>query len=160
MPNAKTNAMRILDRAGIVYQVHTYTPGHDFADGISAAQKLGQPAEKVFKTLVTGGAGGGYFVFIIPVAAELDRKAAAAAVGEKSVALIRSSELLRVTGYVRGGCSPIGMKKSYVSVLDASALKLSSLIISAGKIGMQLELRPADLVRASGCAVKSITSEL
>ena len=113
---------------------------------------LGLPHEKVYKTLVTVGAGKDYFVFVIPVEAELDMKAAARAVGEKSVSMIPVREINRVTGYVRGGCTAIGMKKQYRTIVDDSAGALSTIIVSGGRIGSQIELSPGDLLRASGGA--------
>ncbi len=146
MAEIKTNAMRILDRAKIPYQHYTYDPG-DQIDGISVAAKMGQPLERVYKTLVTVGKSGGHFVFVIPVAAELDLKKAAKAVGEKSVQMIHVKEINKVTGYIRGGCSPIGMKKQFPTVLSESARALPSIIFSGGKIGFQVELAPDDLLK-------------
>jgi Cys-tRNA(Pro)/Cys-tRNA(Cys) deacylase len=145
MPKTKTNAMRILDSAGIPYKQYEYDHGDGLIDGISVARKIGLPAEKVYKTLVTEGHSKAYYVFIIPVAEELDLKAAAAAVGEKSVEMIKVSDINRVTGYIRGGCSPIGMKKNYTTVLDSSSAKLDTIVVSAGKIGCQVELAPKGL---------------
>ncbi len=144
----KTNAMRILEREKIRYQIHEYESGDGLIDGISAAHKMGISEEKVYKTIVTKGCGRDYFVFVVPVAKEIDLKAAARAVGEKSVALIPVADLNKVTGYIRGGCSPVGMKKQFVTVLDASCSALDTMVVSAGKIGHQVELAPADLQRA------------
>lgn len=146
----KTNAMRLLDKAGVAYKTYDYGVEDGHIDGVSVARKLGQPVERVFKTLVTQGAGRRCFVFIIPVAAELDLKAAARAVGEKSVAMIPVADINRVTGYIRGGCSPFGMKKLYETVADESCLSLPVMIVSAGKIGHQVELAPADLLALTG----------
>jgi len=156
MANGKTNAMRILEQVSIHYRAYTYESEGGFIDGVTAARKLNQPEQKVFKTLVTQGASRAYYVIIIPVAQELDLKAAAAAVSEKSLSMIRPAELQQVTGYVRGGCSPLGMKKAYPTVLDASALTLDSVLVSAGKIGVQLELRPNELIRATACSVANL----
>ena len=120
---AKTNAMRILERAKVAYTAHEYPHEEGVAvDGIHVAQSMGEDPACVYKTLVTQGASRNYFVFVIPVAAELDLKAAARSVGEKSVAMIHVADINKVTGYVRGGCSPVGMKKQYVTVFDESVL--------------------------------------
>lgn len=148
----KTNVMRILDKAKIPYEFYFYEHEDGAIDGVSVAAKLGQNAEQVFKTLVTRGAGGDYFVFVLPVAKELNLKAAAKAVGEKSVEMIHVSEINKATGYIRGGCSPIGMKKPYKTVIDASCLNHPTMIFSGGKIGAQVEVKPQDLldfIRAS-----------
>ncbi len=144
----KTNVMRILDRKKIAYTPHEYEHSGDAVDGITAANRMGQPPEKVFKTLVTLGASKNYRVFVIPVEKELDLKKAARAAGEKSVAMIHVAEINAATGYIRGGCSPIGMKKQYATAIDQSAEALSTMIVSAGRIGSQIEIAPADL-----CAV-------
>jgi Cys-tRNA(Pro)/Cys-tRNA(Cys) deacylase len=137
--------MRILDKAGIPYGSYTYDHSDGLLDGITVAEKIGQPVERVYKTLVTKGASREYYVFVIPVAAELDLKAAARAVGEKAVEMIKVTDINKVTGYLRGGCSPIGMKKEYKTVLDSSCKELDNFIVSAGKIGHQIELAPEDL---------------
>ncbi len=144
----KTNVMRILDRKKIAYTPHEYEHSGDAVDGITAAARMGQPPEKVFKTLVTLGASKNYRVFVIPVEKELDLKKAARAAGEKSVAMIHVAEINAATGYIRGGCSPIGMKKQYATAIDQSAEALSTMIVSAGRIGSQIEIAPDDL-----CAV-------
>lgn len=147
MANYKTNAMRLLDMAGIAYKVHTYSVEGVVPDGEAVAGKIGMPAERVFKTLVTIGASQTYYVFVIQVSCELDLKAAARAVDEKSVAMIKVADIEKTTGYVRGGCSPLGMKKVYRTVFDMSANKLETIVVSAGKIGFQVEVFPADLIR-------------
>lgn len=152
----KTNAMRILETAGIAYQMHTYDTGGEI-DGVSVANKVGIDPKYVYKTLVTQGKSKAYFVFVIPVAAELNLKAAAAAVGEKSVEMLHVKDLLAVTGYIRGGCSPVGMKKSYKTVIDQSAESLETIVISGGKIGFQIELAPADLAHAARAKFEAIT---
>lgn len=152
----KTNAMRILETAGIAYQMHTYDTGGEI-DGISVANKVGIDPKYVYKTLVTQGKSKAYFVFVIPVAAELNLKAAAAAVGEKSVEMLHVKDLLAVTGYIRGGCSPVGMKKAYKTVIDQSAESLETIVISGGKIGFQIELAPADLAHAAHAKFEAIT---
>ena len=144
----KTNVMRVLEQKKVPYQGHTYPhDGETAPDGVSVARSLGQDPACVFKTLVTRGASGGYYVFDIPVAATLDLKKAAKAVGEKSVAMLPSRELLPLTGYVHGGCSPVGMKKQFPTVFHRSALDQETIFVSAGKIGFQVELSPADLMK-------------
>lgn len=157
MENSKTNAMRIIDKAGISYKTLFYDHSDGLIDGISVAGKMGIPVGKVFKTLVTQGNSRNYFVFIIPVAEELDLKAAAKAVGEKSVEMIKVADINKVTGYIRGGCSPIGMKKNYITVIDSSCKNQDTIIFSAGKIGHQIEMAPDDLVKLISCKVESIT---
>lgn len=145
MPEIKTNVMRILEQHKIPYTAHEYPHGKDAVDGVTVAGLLNQPLEQVFKTLVARGKSGCY-VFVIPVAAELDLKKAAKAVGEKSVEMLHVKELTGLTGYVRGGCSPVGMKKAFPTVFDESADLIPAIIVSAGKIGFQIETKPADLI--------------
>ncbi len=141
----KTNAMRILDQKKIKYSAHDYPHGADAVDGVTVAQLTGRDPACVFKTLVTRGASKTVYVFVIPVAHELELKKAAKAVGEKSIAMIHVSEITALTGYVRGGCSPVGMKKQYKTVFDESALAQDTILVSAGKIGSQIECAPAEL---------------
>ena len=144
----KTNVMRLLDQKKVPYTPHAYPHGDGEApDGVTVARSLGLDPDRVFKTLVTRGASGGFYVFDIPVAATLDLKKAARAVGEKSVAMLPSKELLPLTGYVHGGCSPVGMKKPFPTVFHRSALDQETIFVSAGKIGFQVELSPADLMK-------------
>lgn len=152
----KTNVMRILDQANVAYRPWGYENKDGKIDGVSVAHKLGQNVDQVFKTLVTRGAGGGYFVFVIPVAKELNLKAAAKSVGEKSVEMIHVSEINKVTGYIRGGCSPIGMKKQYPTVIDKSCLPQPAILVSGGKIGTQVELAPEDLLDFIGAKTEDI----
>ncbi len=143
----KTNVMRTLEQKKVPYTPHTYPHDGDAApDGESVARMLGKDPASVFKTLVTKGASGGYYVFDIPVAATLDLKKAAKAVGEKSIAMLPAKELLPLTGYVHGGCSPVGMKKQFPTVFHESCLDLATMLVSAGKIGYQVELQPAALI--------------
>ena len=135
----KTNVMRVLDQKKIPYTAHTYDPESGI-DGVSVARSLGQDPASVFKTLVARGASGGYYVFDIPVAATLDLKKAAHAVGEKSVAMLPQKELLPLTGYVHGGCSPVGMKKLFPTYVDQSAADLEKISVSAGVRGCQVIL--------------------
>lgn len=141
----KTNVMRALEQKKIPYIAHQYPHDGAAVDGVTVAGLIGKDADCVYKTLVTAGAKGGHYVFVIPVAAELDLKKAAKAVGEKAVAMVHVAEILALTGYVRGGCSPIGMKKRFSTVLHEDAKGLSTVVVSAGKIGEQVELAPQDL---------------
>lgn len=144
----KTNAMRILESMKIPYQQYTYEC-EEFVDGLQIADQLGLPYEKVYKTLVTVGNSKDYFVFVIPIAEELDLKVAARSVGHKSVEMIHVKDINAITGYIRGGCTAIGMKKQYVTRIDSSAEHLEKIIVSGGRIGSQLELAPADLAKAA-----------
>lgn len=152
----KTNVMRILEQKNIPYTPHAYDPDGGL-DGVSVAKQLGQDPEAVFKTLVARGASGGLYVFDIPVEANLDLKKAARAVGEKSVAMIHQKELLPLTGYIHGGCSPVGMKKQYPTVFDETAELFDTICVSAGKIGFQVELSPAALMELVGASAADLT---
>ena len=143
----KTNAMRMLDRQKIPYTVHNYEDT-DAVSGVDVAAVLGEDPSLVYKTLVTVGKSGEHYVFIIPVALELDLKKAAKAVGEKSIAMIKAKELLPLTGYIHGGCSPVGMKKLFRTTVDARAEQLERFYVSGGKIGLQVELLVSDLAKA------------
>lgn len=140
----KTNAMRLLDAAGVSYEVHLYD-SEEALSGVEVASYLGQDPDFVFKTLVTVGKSGEHFVFMIPVAAELDLKKAARAAGEKNVAMIKSRELLPLTGYIHGGCSPLGMKKQFRTFIDEMAELSETVMCSGGRIGCQIELTLEDL---------------
>lgn len=140
----KTNVMRILDKAGVEYLPHSFA-AKNAVSGTEAARLLGVDEKKVFKTLVTVGKTGKNYVFVIPVAQELDLKKAAAAVGEKNIEMIKSAQLLPTTGYVHGGCSPVGMKKSFETVVHSSFEECDTVIFSAGKIGYHVELSPQEL---------------
>lgn len=143
----KTNAMRILDGLKIQYESIFYECD-EFVDAIKIADQLGTPYELVYKTLVTRGNGNNFYVFVIPIHKELDLKKAAKVVGAKSVEMIAVKEINQITGYIRGGCTAIGMKKKYVTKVDDSAEGLEEMIVSGGKLGVQLKLAPADLLRA------------
>jgi Cys-tRNA(Pro)/Cys-tRNA(Cys) deacylase len=156
MAQAKTNAMRILDAKGILYQALSYENRDGKIDGVSVAQKIGQDPGHVYKTLVAQGNRGNIYVFIIPVAGELDLKKAAAAAGEKKIEMIPVKDILKWTGYVRGGCSPIGMKKSYPTFLEQEALNLEKIIVSGGRIGMQICLNVKDLQRITGAIMAGL----
>lgn len=154
----KTNAMRILDKNKISYRVNLYECD-DFKDGVSIADQLGQPYEQSFKTLVTVGKSNNYYVYVIPVNEEIDLKKAARAVGEKNVEMIHVKDINRVTGYIRGGCTPIGMKKQYKTVLNESALDFDEIIISGGRIGAQIMITPKDLIKVTKAFVTDIIKE-
>ena len=144
----KTNAMRILERLKISYEYTTYECD-EFTDGVQVADKLGYPHELVYKTLVTIGKSGGYYVFVIPIEAEIDFKKAARTVKEKSLEMLHLKDLTKVTGYIRGGCTAIGMKKQFPTVIQESAKELEQIHISGGRLGMQLKLSPFDLQKAA-----------
>ena len=156
--NEKTNAMRLLDAKKIPYVCRTYAPDGSMT-GEEIAALLGEDVKRVFKTLVTVGKSGGHYVFVIPVAAELDLKKAARAAGEKSVAMIKQKELLPLTGYIHGGCTSIGMKKPFPTFLHETASSYDTIFISAGRVGMQLELSPLDLAKAVDCTAADLTVE-
>ena len=152
----KTNVMRLLDTAGIPYAAHTY-PTDGAIDGVSVAAMVGRDAEQVFKTLVTRGASGAYYVFDIPAPDTLDLKKAARAVGEKSIAMIAQKELLPLTGYVHGGCSPLGMKKPFPTVFHETAILFDTVCVSAGRLGTQVEAEPGALLTLIGASTADIT---
>ena len=152
----KTNVMRILEREGIAHLVHTYSPDTGI-DGVSVARALGQDPQAVFKTLVTQGRSRAMYVFVIPVAATLNLKLAAAACGEKSIEMIPQKQLLPSTGYIHGGCSPIGMKKALPTFIDETAQLFDAICVSAGRIGAQAELAPDDLLRLTGAVYAPLT---
>lgn len=156
----KTNAIRIVEKSGIPFRVQSYDHSDGQIDGLSVAAKLGEDPAQVYKTLVTRGASKALYVFVIPVGRELHLKQAAKAVGEKSIEMIRVSEINPLTGYIRGGCSPVGMKKLYPTVLDSSAQEQPLIFVSAGKIGLQLGVNPQDLAGLVRGKFASVTSEL
>ena len=145
----KTNVMRLLETAGVSYTMHSYEDT-DAVAGLEVAAVLGQEPGQVFKTLVTVGKSGEHYVFIVPVSGELDLKKAAKAAGEKSVAMIKAKELLPLTGYIHGGCSPIGMKKPFATFLHESAANYETICVSGGRIGLQVEIAPAVLAKVTG----------
>ena len=152
----KTNAMRILAAAGLPHTLHSYDDSSDIS-GVEVAAQLGEDPDPVFKSLGTQGKSGEHFVFMIPVAQELDLKKAAKACGEKSVAMIKSRDLLPTTGYVHGGCSPIGMKKALPTFIDETAQLFDAVCVSAGKIGAQVELAPDALLELTGAKYVPLT---
>ena len=156
----KTNVMRILEQKKIPFTPHTYPHEEGVAvDGVTVARSMGQDPECVFKTLVARGASKALYVFDIPVGDNLDLKKAARAVGEKSIAMLPQKELLPLTGYVHGGCSPVGMKKQFPTVLDETALLFDTICVSAGKIGAQVELSPQALLALLGASTADVTVE-
>ena len=154
----KTNAMRILESLKIPFEHYTYECD-EFVDAIQIADMLNLPYEKVYKTLVTVGNSKNYFVFVIPIAEELDLKKAAKSVGEKSVEMIHVKDINAITGYIRGGCTAVGMKKQYVTRIDSSAKDLPTIVVSGGRIGSQIELKPEDLAKAARAEFAEITRE-
>ena len=144
----KTNVMRLLDQKKLSYREYSYDGADGTLSGAQIAQMLGQNSEKVFKTLVTVGKSGKNYVFMVPVEEELDLKKAAKAAGEKSIAMIRSKELLPLTGYIHGGCSPIGMKKPFLTFAHKTMEQLDTVFFSGGRIGFQVEMTPTDLQKA------------
>lgn len=153
---SKTNAMRILETMGIEYDYITYDSEDGKIDGVSVADKTGQDPETVFKTLVSVGHSKELYVFCIPVEYELDLKKAAKAAGEKKIDLLPLKDLTKNTGYVRGGCSPIGMKKQYKTFIDESAILFEKICVSAGCLGMQLLLKPDDLIKSIGASYSDL----
>ena len=155
MKEEKTNVMRVLDGKKIAYNKHEYEPDATMT-GEEIAGILGEDPEKVFKTLVTQGKSGAYYVFVVPVKEELDLKKAAKAAGEKAVSMIKQKELLPLTGYVHGGCSPIGMKKLFPTFIHETATEYERIFVSAGKVGFQIELSPEDLIKVVNCKTADI----
>ena len=156
MKNDKTNVMRVLDSKKIHYSSHFYTQDATMT-GEDIAILLNEEPSHVFKTLVTQGKTGNYYVFIIPVTQELDLKKAAKSAGEKSIDMIKQKELLPLTGYVHGGCSPISMKKQFKTFIHETAMKYETIFVSAGKLGCQIEIVPADLITVAKCTVADVT---
>nr|WP_295279570.1 Cys-tRNA(Pro) deacylase [uncultured Blautia sp.] len=155
---AKTNAMRMLDRQKVKYETLVYECD-EFIDGIHCADITGAPYEQSFKTLVMEGKSGGYYVFVVPIEKEVDRKAAAKAVGEKAVDMIHVKDITKITGYIRGGCSPIGMKKPFPTVFDTSAENFREIYVSGGRIGLTLKVPVRDLLEVTNGKLAEITAE-
>lgn len=153
---AKTNAMRLLDKAKITYNVREYPQDGPIA-AVDVAAYLGQPADRLFKTLVTTDLSGGYYVFCLPGDHELDLKKAAAVAGVKKIEMLKQKDLLKLTGYIHGGCSPIGMKKLFPTAVDKSALDWETIYVSGGKIGLQMELDPRALEGLIGATFEDLT---
>jgi len=154
----KTNVMRVLESKKIGYESHSYEPDATMS-GEQIAGLLGEEPDKVYKTLVTQGKSGAYYVFVVPVKEELDLKKAAKAAGEKAISMLKQKDLLPLTGYVHGGCSPIGMKKQFPTYLHEAAQEMDKIFVSAGKVGFQIELAPEDLIRAAGCKLADLVMD-
>ena len=152
---AKTNAMRMLDKKKIPYEALTYEVD-EFIDGMHCAEITGAPVDASYKTLVMQGKSKQYYVFVIPIACEVDLKKAARSVGEKSVEMIHVKDITKITGYVRGGCSPLGMKKLFPTVIDESAKNFAEIYVSGGRIGSQIELTPENLAKAANAVFAEI----
>ncbi len=153
--NDKTNVMRILEKAGIPFSDFSYSP--ELTEGVRIAETLGEDPATVFKTLVTEGGKGEHFVFVIPVAETLDLKAAAKAVGVKALSMLKQKDLLPLTGYIHGGCSPVGMKKPFTTVFDATAQNLATVYVSAGRVGRQIKVSPIELCGFIGGSFAPVT---
>ncbi|RAT94535.1 Cys-tRNA(Pro) deacylase [Brevibacillus sp. Leaf182] len=158
MKQGKTNAMRILDKEKIAYTMLTYATDDGKIDGIAVAQKIGREESVVYKTLISQGTSKSYYVFVIPVEAELDLKKAAKAVGEKKIEMIPVKEITKVSGYIRGGCSPIGMKKLFPTVIDQQAQSLETIIVSGGNIGVQIEMAVEGLLQATKGSLADVSA--
>lgn len=156
MAKGKTNAMRILDAQKVAYELITYDSLDGKIDGVSVAEKINKDPKSVYKTLVAQGHSKQVYVFIIPVEDELDLKKAAKAAGEKNVEMIPVKDIQKLTGYIRGGCSPIGMKKQYPSFIDSQASGIDKIIVSGGKIGVQMELQTGDLQQVIGAKLEDL----
>ncbi|MFC4410742.1 Cys-tRNA(Pro) deacylase [Chungangia koreensis] len=154
---SKTNAVRQLDQNGIPYELMEYNVDDGQIDGVTVAQKTGQPVETVYKTLVTTAGPGKLYVFVIPVAEELNLKEAAKAVKEKKLEMLHVKDLLPTTGYIRGGCSPVGMKKLYPTFIHSAAQELQTIVVSAGKQGLQMKLQPAELMKITRATYSELT---
>lgn len=159
MKSEKTNVMRLLDKAKIKYEPHEYPHGSEAVDGLTVAKLCGFDPECVFKTLVARGTSKNVYVFVIPVSSELDLKKAAKAAGEKSVEMVKVSEINALTGYIRGGCSPVGMKKHYPTFINESAKAKNTVYVSAGKIGSQVELEPLALAEICGAQFSELVKD-
>lgn len=159
MAEQKTNVMRILEQKKVPYTAHSYAHEDGAVDGATVAKRIGKQPEQVFKTLITVGASKNHYVFVVPVQKELDLKKAAKAVGEKSIAMIHQKELLPLTGYVHGGCSPVGMKKQFRTTIDISCETQETMLVSAGKIGQQIEVKPSDLLNLVRGTTADIVTE-
>ncbi|WP_188068201.1 Cys-tRNA(Pro) deacylase [Brevibacillus brevis] len=158
MKQGKTNAMRILDKEKIAYTMLTYATDDGKIDGIAVAQKIGREESVVYKTLISQGTSKSYYVFVIPVEAELDLKKAAKAVGEKKIEMIPVKEITKVSGYIRGGCSPVGMKKLFPTVIDQRAQSLETIIVSGGNIGVQIEMAVEGLLEATKGSLADVSA--
>ena len=152
----KTNAMRILDSNKIDYKTHSYENKDNKIDGVAVAHKIGKDVDSVFKTLVTQGNSREFYVFVIPVAKELDMKKASKIAGEKNIDLIHVKDINSITGYIRGGCSPLGMKKVFKTFIQEEAILFNTIVFSGGKIGAQIEMNPNHLKKVINCSFENI----
>ena len=152
----KTNAMRILDQKKVSYQVIEYDIKDGNIDGVSVAKKVGKPVESVYKTLVMVGSSKNYYVAMVPVEANVNMKLVAKHFGEKKMEMIHVKDILKITGYIRGGCSPLGMKKAYKTVIDESINEIDEIVFSAGKQGLQIEMSSDGLIEILSCDVKKV----
>ena len=159
MANVKTNAVRLLDLKKVNYIIHEYDAPDGFLDGVSVAKATGVEPERMFKTLVTQGASREFYVCVIPVAMELDLKKAAKHFGEKKLEMIPAKDITKVTGYIKGGCSPVGMKKLFRTAIDLSARNFDRIVVSAGKVGLQMDLPLESLVEAVSADITELTAE-
>lgn len=155
----KTNAVRIVESSGFEYRLYTYDAPEGFLDGVSVAKATGQNPEQVFKTLVTIGHSRENYVCVIPVEAELDLKKAAKCFGEKNIEMIKAADITRTTGYIKGGCSPVGMKKLFKTVIDETALNHGTIIVSGGKVGLQIEMNPRELAGLINAEFKDLRKD-
>lgn len=160
MAETKTNAMRLFDSANLSYKIHTYDTKDGAIDGNSVAAKCGQDPDQVFKTLVTVGHSGEHYVFVVPVNENLDLKKAAKAVKEKSIEMIKQKDLLPLTGYIHGGCSPFGMKKPFFTVFEETAQLYDTIMVSGGKVGIQIEANPEDMISLLGGSEKAVYCDI
>ena len=156
---AKTNAMRMLESAGIAYTEHTYDTGDGLIDGVSVAEKCNEDPDQVFKTLVTVGNDRNNYVFVIPVKLKLDLKACARAAGVRSVEMIPQKDLLKTTGYIHGGCSPVGMKKPFPTFFDETVVLFDTILVSGGRVGTQVEVSPEELLKITNGTVAALTRD-
>ncbi|MGI6766891.1 MAG: Cys-tRNA(Pro) deacylase [Lentihominibacter sp.] len=156
-PKHKTNAVRMIESAGIRYELREYEAPDGFLDGISVAEALGQNPAQTFKTLVAAGGSRETYVCVIPVAEELDLKKAAKHFGEKKMEMLPSKQITETTGYIKGGCSPVGMKKQFKTAIHRTAADFDNIMVSAGKVGLQVELEPGDLARITGAEFADLT---
>lgn len=155
----KTNAMRMVENEGINYIEHTYDVSDGVLDGLTVAKRTNQDPDHVFKTLVTQGDDRNYYVFVIPVTSKLDLKACARAAGVKSVEMIPQKDLLRITGYIHGGCSPVGMKKKFPTYYDETVVLFDTILVSGGRVGLQMEINPDDLIALTNGKIAPLTAE-
>lgn len=159
MSSVKTNAVRLLDLKKVDYTLHEYDAPEGFLDGVSVARETGIEPERVFKTLVTQGASREYYVCVIPVARELDLKKAAKHFGEKKLEMIPAKDITKVTGYIKGGCSPVGMKRLFRTAIDESAENFERIVVSAGKVGLQMDLPLTNLMEAASAQLADLAVE-